>query len=88
MRCYESNAIAPIRDKVLRAICETFGVGKEHISPTTPFVDAIGADSLDIVELVMSLEEELGFEITEEDAAQIITVGDIIDFVARRKLGA
>jgi acyl carrier protein len=86
MRFYESKAIAPLRDKILQTLCANLGVNQEQISTTTSFSKDIGADSLDIVELVMELEEEFGVTIPDEDAEKIKTVGDAIDYLAKRNL--
>ena len=86
MRFYESKAVAPIRDKILQTICENLGVNKEQVASTTSFTEDVGADSLDIVELVMELEEEFGVAIPDEEAERIKTVGDAIDYLAKRNL--
>jgi acyl carrier protein len=86
MRFYESKAIAPVRDKIFRIVCENLGVNKEDVSPHSAFLEDIGADSLDIVELVMEVEEEFGFTIPDEDAEKIKTVGDAIDYLQKRNL--
>lgn len=86
MRFYESKAVAPIRDKILQTICENLGVNKEQVASTTSFTEDVGADSLDIVELVMELEEEFGVTIPDEEAERIKTVGDAIDYLAKRNL--
>lgn len=86
MRFYESKTVAPIRGKILQTICENLGVNKEQVSPTTSFLEDVGADSLDTVELMMELEEEFGVTIAAEDAEKIKTVGDAIDYLAKRNL--
>lgn len=86
MRFYESKAVTPIRDRILQTICENLGVNKERGDPTTSFLEDVRADSLDIVELVMELEEELGVTIPDDEAEKIKTVGDAIDYLAKRIL--
>jgi len=70
-----------ITDKVTEIIVEQLGVKPEEVTPEASFVDDLGADSLDTVELVMALEEEFGTEIPDEDAEKIITVGDAIKYI-------
>ena len=55
------------------------------MKPEASFVDDLGADSLDLVELIMSMEEEFGVDISDEDAEKIVTVKDAMDYVAKRK---
>ena len=86
MRFYESKAIAPLRDRIIQAICDTLGVNKERVNPTMSFFHDLAVDSLDLVELVMELEDEFGFNILAEEAESIKTVGDAIDYVAKRNL--
>jgi acyl carrier protein len=86
MRFYESRAVAPLRDKVIQIICENLGVNKERVTPSSSFLEDVGADSLDIVELIMELEEEFDVTIPDEEAEKIKTVGDAIDYLAKRNL--
>ncbi len=86
MRFHESKAIAPLRDRLIETICENLGVSRERISSTASFSEDMGADSLEIVELVMELEEELGVTIPDDEAEKIKTVGDAIDYLAKRHL--
>ena len=67
--------------KVFSIIAEQLGVDEEDIKLEASFVDDLGADSLDIVELVMALEEEYGIEIPDEDAEKIQTVQDAINYI-------
>lgn len=70
-----------IIDKVKSIIVEQLGVEESEIKMESSFVDDLGADSLDIVELVMALEEEFDLEIPDEDAEKIRTVGDAVKYI-------
>ena len=70
-----------IEEKVRGIIIEQLGVDEEEVTPTASFVDDLGADSLDQVELVMALEEEFKLEISDEDAEKIHTVGDAVRYI-------
>ncbi|MDK2855115.1 MAG: acyl carrier protein [Bacillota bacterium] len=70
-----------IFDRVKEIIVDQLGVDEEAVTPEASFVDDLGADSLDIVELVMALEEEFGIEIPDEDAEKITTVGDAVEYI-------
>jgi acyl carrier protein len=74
--------IADIENKVKAVVAKNLGCG-DDISNSASFVDDLGADSLDTVELVMALEEEFGCEIPDEDAEKITTVQDAIDYVCK-----
>ena len=71
--------------KVKEIIVEQLGVNAEDVKPEASFVDDLGADSLDTVELVMALEEEFGIEIPDEDAENIKTVQDAISYINDNK---
>ena len=71
-----------IEDKVKKIIEEKLSVDMEEVVPEASFVDDLGADSLDLVELIMSMEEEFDVEISDEDAEKITTVKDAFDYVA------
>ena len=73
-----------IEKKVRAIIMEQLGVSEEELKPEASFVDDLGADSLDLVELVMALEEEFGQEIPDEDAEKITTVQDAINYINER----
>jgi acyl carrier protein len=70
-----------VQEKITEIIVEQLGVKAEEVTPEASFVDDLGADSLDTVELVMALEEEFGIEIPDEDAEKIQTVGDAIKYI-------
>jgi len=70
-----------VEDKVKKIIAEKLGVDLEEVVPEASFVDDLGADSLDLVELIMSMEEEFDTDISDEDAEKILTVKDAIAFV-------
>lgn len=72
---------AGIEERIKKIIVEQLGVGPEKIVPDADFVDDLGADSLDTVELVMALEEEFKFEMPDEDAEKIHTVQDAVDYI-------
>ncbi len=68
-------------EKVKAIIVEQLGVDEAEVTPEAHFIDDLGADSLDTVELVMALEEEFGIEISDEDAEKIQTVGDVTKYI-------
>ncbi|OGW78162.1 MAG: acyl carrier protein [Omnitrophica bacterium GWA2_52_8] len=73
-----------IQEKITEIIVEQLGVKAEEVVPEASFVDDLGADSLDTVELVMALEEEFGCEIPDEDAEKIQTVGDAVKYIEEK----
>ncbi len=73
--------------RVSEIIIEQLGVPKEEIAPEASFIDDLGADSLDIVELVMAMEEAFDIEIPDEDAEKIQTIGDALSYVRDRVEG-
>jgi len=73
-----------VPEKITEIIVEQLGVKPEEVTPEASFVDDLGADSLDTVELVMALEEEFGVEIPDEDAEKIQTVGDAIKYIEEK----
>jgi acyl carrier protein len=74
-----------VEEKVKKIIAEKLSVEMEEIVPEASFVDDLGADSLDLVELIMSMEEEFDTDISDEDAEQITTVKDAIDYINKQK---
>jgi acyl carrier protein len=70
-----------IEDRIRTIIATELGVKPEQITPEAKFIEDLGADSLDTVELVMALEEEFGNEIPDEDAEKLTSVGDVIQFI-------
>ena len=70
-----------IEDKIKKIIAEKLSVDLDEIVPEASFVDDLGADSLDLVELIMSMEEEFDVEIPDEDAEKLVTVKDALDYV-------
>ena len=68
-------------EKVRDALAQQFEMDPENITMETNLIDDLGADSLDVVELIMSLEDEFGISISDEDAAQVYTVGRIVDYL-------
>ena len=76
-----------LQERVSELIVEQLGVSSEEIRPEASFIDDLGADSLDIVELVMAMEEEFDIEIPDDDAERIQTIGDAVSYVKER-LGA
>jgi acyl carrier protein len=72
-----------VADKVKSIIVEQLGVDEEEVTPDASFVDDLGADSLDTVELVMAFEEEFGIEIPDDAAESIVTVGDAVKYIEK-----
>ena len=72
-------------DRVRKVIVEQLDVAEEEVTPQASFVDDLGADSLDVVELVMGLEEEFEIEIPDEDAEKITTVSQAISYISDRR---
>src|SRR5438270_290325 len=82
----ETNFMAEksIEEKVKDIIVEQLGVNPEQVTPQASFIEDLGADSLDIVELVMAFEEEFSVEVPDEDAEKLQTVGDVIKYIEER----
>ncbi|MGB7750134.1 MAG: acyl carrier protein [Candidatus Acidiferrales bacterium] len=75
--------MASVEERVKTIIVEQLGVDEGEVTPTASFVDDLGADSLDTVELVMAFEENFGIEIPDEDAEKIATVKDAVDYIEK-----
>jgi len=77
--------MSDIADRVKKIVVEHLGVEEEKVTESASFIDDLGADSLDTVELVMAFEEEFGVEIPDEDAEKIQTVQNAIDYIQAHK---
>jgi acyl carrier protein len=75
----------PVADRVKKIIVEQLGVEEDAVTPEASFVDDLGADSLDTVELVMALEEAFGIEIPDEDAEKITRVKEAVEYIEKHK---
>ena len=75
--------MASIKDRVIEIVAEQLGVSKEQVTPDAHFINDLGADSLDIVELIMELEEEFDINIPEDAADKIQTVGEAIKHIEK-----
>mgnify|MGYP005890505641 FL=1 len=75
------SKMSSVADKVKKIVVEQLGVSEDQVTPEAKFIEDLGADSLDQVELVMALEDEFGSDIPDEDAEKLTTVGDAIKYV-------
>ncbi len=75
----------PIEQKVKDIIVEQLGVNADQVIPEAKFIEDLGADSLDTVELIMALEEEFGIEVPDEEAEKLISVGDVVRYIEDTK---
>lgn len=75
--------MSDIAEKVKKIICEQLDVAETDVVPTASFVDDLGADSLDQVELIMAMEEEFEISISDEDAEKILTVQDAVNYITK-----
>ena len=73
--------MSTVLERVTKVIVDRLGVDESEVKPEASFRDDLGADSLDVVELVMELEDEFDMEISDEDAEKIATVGDAINYI-------
>jgi acyl carrier protein len=80
----EKMADKSVADRVKEIIVEQLGVNPDQVTPEAKFIEDLGADSLDTVELVMAFEEEFGAEIPDEDAEKLQTVGDVVKYIEDR----
>lgn len=71
-----------VERRVIEIIVEQLGVSEEEVTMEASFIDDLGADSLDLVELIMAMEEEFGLEISDEDAEKIQTVQDVVNYIS------
>ena len=80
----EGRKTASVDERVKKIIAEQLGVEEDEVTPEASFVEDLGADSLDTVELVMALEEEFEIEIPDEDAEKILTVGKALEYIKEK----
>lgn len=83
----ENDPMSSVEERVKKIVVEQLGVGEDQVTPEASFVDDLGADSLDTVELVMALEEEFDTEIPDEEAEKITTVQQAIDYINEHASG-
>ncbi|MBE6386972.1 MAG: acyl carrier protein [Lentisphaeria bacterium] len=76
--------MSEIAEKVKKIVVEQLGVSEDQVTPDAKFIEDLGADSLDQVELVMALEEEFGSDIPDDAAEKLTTVGDAIDYIEKK----
>ena len=81
----EGTVSQAVEEKVKKIIVDQLGVDEAEVTPEAKFIEDLGADSLDTVELVMALEEEFGIEIPDEDAEKIVTVKDASSYILEHK---
>ncbi|GAH40181.1 unnamed protein product [marine sediment metagenome] len=72
-------------DKLKEILVDVLGVSEDDIKPESKFVDDLGADSLDLVELIMAFEDKFGIEISDEEAEKMVTVKDVLDYISSQK---
>ena len=85
LRPVEDSQVASVQDRVIEIVASQLGVSKDQITPETSFINDLGADSLDTVELVMELEEEFEINITDDAAEKIQTVGQAVEFIEKHQ---
>jgi acyl carrier protein len=81
------QGMASVEERVKQIIVEQLGVDEAEVTPTASFVDDLGADSLDQVELVMAFEEAFGIEVPDEDAEKMTTVKDAVEYIDKHSKG-
>ena len=79
--------MSEVESKVKKIVIDHLGVDESKVTPDSKFIDDLGADSLDTVELVMAFEEEFGAEIPDEDAEKLTNVGSVIEYLKEKGLG-
>ncbi|MFN0198227.1 MAG: acyl carrier protein [Planctomycetaceae bacterium] len=77
--------MSTVEEKVVSIVCEQLGVSSEEITRESSFIDDLKADSLDVVELVMSFEDEFSITIPDEDYEKIRTVGDAVEYIEKKQ---
>ena len=77
--------MSEVDDKVKKIIVDQLGVNADEVKPEAAFVEDLGADSLDLTELIMAMEEEFDIEIADDDAQKIVKVQDAIDYIKKNK---
>jgi acyl carrier protein len=88
MRCYDREVVTGILTRLQHILAERFALSANDVTWSAPFLQEVGAESLDIVELVMELEEEFEITIPDDQAEKIKTVGDAIDYIERQLPGS
>ena len=76
--------MSDVLERVTKIVVDRLGVEESEVKPEASFKDDLGADSLDVVELVMELEDEFDMEISDDDAEKIVTVGDAVNYISNR----
>ncbi len=77
--------MSDVTERITAVVCEQLNVASEQVTPDASFIDDLGADSLDLVELIMALEEEYDIEIPDEDAEKLRTVQDVVAYVKEKQ---
>ena len=77
----ENQTVSNIEERVIKIVCDQMGASADKVTPESSFINDLGADSLDTVELVMELEDEFEISIPDEDAEKIQTVGNAIEYI-------
>ena len=72
-------------DKLKEILVDVLGVEEDNVKPESKFVEDLGADSLDLVELIMAFEDKFGIEISDEEAEKMVTVKDVLDYIDSKK---